>query len=185
MAPRKMLTKPVEKALRTDMTEALAQNRFALNPDQTIDDVIEYIRAGIKSGMYQPGLTFNDFFASLTGEQQPADTASSGDDAFPQGAVETAKAEVEEPIDDLAGWLELYRKAKAKIDEAKEIAERAKGRITERLGDKTTATVDGKPVATWTWVQQNKFDSTKFKVEHTDLYEQYTKASTHRRFDLK
>ena len=36
----------------------------------------------------------------------------------------------------------------------------------------------------WTSVTSNRFDTTGFKKTHKDLYEQYTKASTYKRFSI-
>ena len=38
---------------------------------------------------------------------------------------------------------------------------------------------------TWTEVSSDKFDSTAFKKEHSDLYEQYVKTSSYKRFTVK
>lgn len=191
MAPRKMLTKPVEKALRKDMQNAIDNGQLTLNENQTIDDVIEYIRAGIKNDTYWPGITFDEWYATLT--QEAPTQASSGDEATVAGsggesddsvdAEETEKAE----IDDLADWLTLYTKAKAKEAEAKEKAELAKRRITERLAERgaSVATIDGKAVATWTDVGQSYFDKKKFTSEYPDIADQFTTTRYHKRFDVK
>lgn len=38
---------------------------------------------------------------------------------------------------------------------------------------------------TWKEVTSDKFDSTSFKKEHNDLYEQYVKTSSYKRFTVK
>lgn len=182
MAPRKMLTKPVEKALRTDMQKAIDESRLTLNENQTIDDVIEYIRAGIKDDTYWPGITFEEWYATLT--QAPA---SSGDEVSGSGSDEQAPVSEETEIDDLAEWLTLYTKAKAKQKECEEKAELAKRRITERLAerDATVATINGQPVATWITVGQTYFDKKKCAEQHPEIIEEFTSTRYHKRFDVK
>lgn len=194
MAPRKMLTKPVEKALRKDMQKAIDDGRFMLNENQTIDDVIEYIRAEIKTNKYWPGITFDEFYATLTQDPVPA---SSGDDVSGSGTPsvneelnvpeESAAPSDQAEIDDLADWLTLYTKAKAKEKECQEKADLAKRRIAERLDERgaTVATIDGQPVATWTTVGQSYFDKKKFSSEYPDIADQFTTTRYHKRFDVK
>lgn len=179
MAPRKMLTKPVEAQLRIDMNAALEAGTFILNEDQTVDAVIEHVRQGIKEDTYKPGVTFAELVAQWSGAE-----ASSGDDATAQEPA-PAEAEEPEPIDDLASWLDLYAKAKAKEKQSKEMADLAKAKITERLGDKTQATIGGQLVATWNWVESTRFDKGKLKAEHPEIVEQYTVPNPTRRFELK
>lgn len=222
MAKRKMLTKPVAAQLHKDMNEALAAGTFALNEGQTIDDVIEHVRQGIKTDEYQPGVTFAELLKHWSGAE-----ASSGDDAtakFNQAAAEAIESgelhlgsmtperlqqyydenpdardrdreagwpwgapagEDTEPIDDLASWVDLMAKAKAKVKQAQEMADMAKAKITERLGDKTQGTVGGKVVATYNWIDSTYFDKKKLAAEHPDLVEKYTRPNPSRRFELK
>jgi predicted phage-related endonuclease len=42
----------------------------------------------------------------------------------------------------------------------------------------------GQYIARFTTVLSNRFDSTTFKREHADLYKQYTRQSTSRRFSI-
>lgn len=184
----KMLTKPVEKVFREDMAAAIEADAFRLQENQSADDLIEFIKQGIKDGTYQPGLTFADFYVTLGGD--PA-TLPGGkveapieQEAAPQGAIATAEAEVSEPIDDLAGYLKVIAKANAKIAEANEIKDRAKDVIKARMGDKEKATVDGKIVATYVTVKATKFLKDKLAEEHPEIVEQYTVPAPHRRFNL-
>lgn len=209
MAKRRMLTKPVEKALRANMEQAISDDKLTLNENQTVDDVIEYIRAGIRSGQYEPGITFEEWYATLT----PA-PASSGDEAGATGsesvedvntqfnqavkdAVDSGELHLgvdvdnlpqdAEPIDDLASWYELMVKAKAKVNEAQEMFDLAKKRVIERLTEagKTKAAINGRVVATYTEVSRRQFNKTKFSAEYPDLAEQFTYLQTTHRFDLK
>jgi predicted phage-related endonuclease len=186
-----MLTKPVAQALRDDMAKAIDAGKFALNEGQTIEDVIEYIRDGIKQHTFEPGITFDEFYLKLIGGA-PSAGASSGDDAA-VAEEETTGPKDTVDIGDLYSWLDLYKKAKRKIEESKEVAETAKKKITARLeevadtttGKAITASIEGKPVAAWIWVNATRFNMDKFKAEHPDLHEQYTVPNPHRRFDLK
>lgn len=181
---RRMLTKPVEKALRADMETAVNENRLTLQENQTIDDVIEYIKQGIKTDQYEPGITFDEWYATLT----PA-PASSGDEAGAAGSDsdEEAVPEDAEPVDDIADWYQLMIAAKAKIDEAQEMFDLAKKRYIERLTEtgKTKATIGGRVVATYTEVSRRQFNKKKFEAEYPDLCEAFTSIQTTHRFDLK
>lgn len=189
--PRKMLTKPVEKAFREDMAAAIEAGSFALNENQHPDDIITLVKDGIKDDTYQPGLTFKDFYIMLGGDPAALPGGEAGSPTLePQGAIEQALEEVSEPIDDISGYLEVVARAKAKIEEAKAILERAKDVIKTRIGDKKHATItgpDGKPqiVATLTWVNATRFDKDKLEAENPGIVERYTVPNPHQRLDFK
>lgn len=195
--PRKMLTKPVEQAFRQDMAAAIEANAFALNTDanQSADDIITAIKAGIKDGTYQPGITFTDYYVSLGGvaEALPGGEAqpTTGPDAAaePQGAIAAAQDEVSVNLDPAAQYLAVIKKAKARIAEFKSYQEEAENQLKALLGDKTQGVItgdDGKPVVavTYDWVNATRFDKEKLEADNPGIVERYTTPSPHRRFRL-
>lgn len=71
------------------------------------------------------------------------------------------------------------------IEEANTEAEAIKDIIKTEMTVRDTdeITIDVFKVR-WTTVQSNRFDTAAFKATHKDLYQQYTKASTTRRFSV-
>lgn len=65
--------------------------------------------------------------------------------------------------------------------EAEALTDKLKAAMTER--GEETLTGDGWK-ASWKNVSSTRFDSKSFKADHTDLYAQYSKATTTTRFTL-
>ena len=76
---------------------------------------------------------------------------------------------------------QIKEETKALADEEDSI----KARIMSAMADAETATLDGITVCTWKGSTTNRFDSKAFKEAQPDLYKQYTKATTGRRFLVK
>jgi predicted phage-related endonuclease len=68
------------------------------------------------------------------------------------------------PIDELKGWLAIYREAKNAIAKAEEAAQMAREKIEDALGDDEVGTIDGEPVVRWTFVRSERFDQKKAKA---------------------
>lgn len=86
--------------------------------------------------------------------------------------------EMESKIAKLQEWEELEKEAKAEADALRnEIKAEMLNRETEEL----TA---GKFIVRWTSVLTQRFDSTTFKKEHTEMYKLYTKQTASRRFSI-
>lgn len=71
------------------------------------------------------------------------------------------------------------------IEEAAAEADAIKNAIKAEMDARGTEemTIDVFKVR-WITVQSNRFDATAFKATHKDLYQQYTKTSTTRRFSV-
>jgi len=69
------------------------------------------------------------------------------------------------------------------IEEAQAELEAAKDAIKAHMGTAEEIVADEYKIR-WTTVTSARFDTTAFKKTHTDLYEQYTKPSTTRRFTI-
>lgn len=50
------------------------------------------------------------------------------------------------------------------------------------LEEATEEMTVGKHIVRWTTTLSNRFDTTTFKKEHAEMYKQYTKQTTSRRF---
>lgn len=74
---------------------------------------------------------------------------------------------------------ELKRMAEELATEITSIEDEIKAEMTARSVNEMAVDVFK---IRWTPVTSNRFDSTAFKKAHADLYEQYTKQTTSRRF---
>ena len=87
--------------------------------------------------------------------------------------------------------IELTSKVK-ELKELKMMAEELAAEITtiedtikaEMTARETDELITGEYKIRWKKVVSNRFDTTAFKKTHTDLYEQYTKATETRRFTV-
>lgn len=86
--------------------------------------------------------------------------------------------EIVSKIEALKEWEQLAAEAAAEIENLKDAIKREmECRGVEELPA-------GQYVARFTTVLTNRFDSTAFKREHSDLYKAFTKQSTSRRFSI-
>lgn len=73
---------------------------------------------------------------------------------------------------------EQHKSINSEIKALKDQDEMVKNQIAKSLSDKTTlVNMDGERLVTWKVQTSNRFDSTKFKSEKPELYQQYTKTS--------
>ena len=86
--------------------------------------------------------------------------------------------EIETKIRKMQEWEQLAADAKA---EAEALRDEIKA---EMLAQQTEEMTAGKFIVRWTSVLSNRFDTTTFKREHAEMYKQYTKQSTSRRFSV-
>lgn len=75
-------------------------------------------------------------------------------------------------------WEELSEQAKA---EAEAIRDKIKG---EMIARETEELIAGRYIVRWTSVTSNRFDSSAFKREHGDLYKDYVKQVSSKRFSV-
>lgn len=81
--------------------------------------------------------------------------------------------------------LNQYEKAKDAEKAAKEQKEAAENRIKLLLGETESAlSPDGRRIF-WKSIVSNRFDSKTFQKEHDQLYRDYCKSSSYRKFELK
>ena len=79
-----------------------------------------------------------------------------------------------------------YTDAKRREKEAKEQAEQAGFAVKKAMGDQTALADEfGTVLATWNPRPSSRFDTTRFRKEHPELAEQYTKKSQTRTFNIK
>lgn len=82
---------------------------------------------------------------------------------------------------ELTGKIKELRELQSLIEEAQAEAEAIRDTIKAHMGDSEELRA-GEYKITWKPVTSARFDSTAFKATHRDLYEQYTKQQTTRRF---
>ena len=86
--------------------------------------------------------------------------------------------EIESKVAKLQEWEAMAEEAKA---EAEALKDEIKAEMLIRNTEELEA---GKHIICWTSILSNRFDTTAFKREHGDMYKQYTKQSTSRRFSI-
>lgn len=87
-------------------------------------------------------------------------------------------------IADLADAREAYRRAKIEIRKWQDVADAAKGKITERLGDAEIGTVDGYVVLTYKRSTRTTVDTKRLREDMGDLLAPYLRTSEVRSFEL-
>lgn len=86
--------------------------------------------------------------------------------------------EIANKIAKLQEWEALAEEAKAEIESLKDEIK------TEMLARNTEELEAGQYICRWTSVLTNRFDTTAFKKEHEEMYKQYTKQTSSRRFSI-
>ena len=86
--------------------------------------------------------------------------------------------EMESKIAKLQEWEALAEEAKA---EAEALRDEIKAEMLTRDTEEMEA---GRFIVRWTSVLSNRFDTTTFKKEHAEMYKQYTKQTSSRRFSI-
>lgn len=86
--------------------------------------------------------------------------------------------ELENKIKKMQEWEALAEEAKA---EAEALKDEIKAEMLAQNADEMTA---GRYICRWTSVLSNRFDTTTFKKEHSEMYKQYTKQTSSRRFSI-
>ena len=81
-------------------------------------------------------------------------------------------------IEALNEWEALMEEAKA---EAEAIRDSIKAEMLEQESEELEA---GAYIIRWTSVLTNRFDTTAFKKEHNDLYKEFTKQISSKRFSI-
>jgi putative phage-type endonuclease len=81
-------------------------------------------------------------------------------------------------------WINEYQEAQEIEKEMATRKNEVANKLKAMLGNSEIGTLD-KRIVSWKNVETDKFDTTSFKVEHPDLYSQYLKKSSYRRFIIK
>lgn len=86
--------------------------------------------------------------------------------------------EITSIIDKLKEWEAIQAEAAAEVEALKD---QVKAEMNNRGVEELEA---GQYIARFTTVLSNRFDTTCFKREHGEMYKQYTKQTTTRRFSV-
>lgn len=81
-------------------------------------------------------------------------------------------------IEALNEWEALLEEAKVEVEALRDSIK------AEMLAQDTEELEVGTYIIRWTSVLSNRFDSTSFKKEHADLYKEFTKQVSSRRFSI-
>jgi predicted phage-related endonuclease len=81
--------------------------------------------------------------------------------------------------------IESLRVIKTRITELEAEKEGIEAQIKLTLGDATTLTLDGKPVATWKAQDRSTLDTKALRQAHPQLAESFTRTNPHRVLLLK
>lgn len=93
------------------------------------------------------------------------------------------KASIELP-DEAKELIDQYEVAQAEEKRIGEVKDLAANKLKAMLADNETGSV-GNRLVSWKEVKSERFDAKTLKVEHPDLYSQYLKESSYRRFAVK
>lgn len=86
---------------------------------------------------------------------------------------------------ELVKKIEELKEWEALLEEAQTAAEAIKDEIKAEMIAQETEELDcGSYIVRWTSVLSNRFDSTSFKKVYADLYKEYTKQVTSKRFSI-
>ena len=86
---------------------------------------------------------------------------------------------------EITSKIEALKEWEALLEEAKAEAEALRDEIKQEMLNRDTEELEaGTYIVRWTSVLTNRFDSTNFKKEHGDLYQQYIKQTASRRFSI-
>lgn len=88
------------------------------------------------------------------------------------------KTEMINTVKTLSEWEVLLTEAQAQVEFYRD---QLKAEMTERDVEELDL---GEYIIRWTSILSNRFDSTAFKKEHSDLYKQFTKQTASRRFTI-
>ena len=86
--------------------------------------------------------------------------------------------EIETKVAALQEWEAIAEEARA---EAEAIRDQIKAEMLSRDTEELEA---GRFIVRWTSVLSSRFDTTAFKKEHAEMYRQYTRQSSSRRFTV-
>lgn len=81
-------------------------------------------------------------------------------------------------IEQLKEWEAILEEAQAEVEALKDSIK------NEMLEKDTEELMVGTYIIRWTSVLSNRFDSTAFKREHSDLYKEFTKQVSSKRFSI-
>lgn len=80
--------------------------------------------------------------------------------------------------------IEEYERAQEEEKEATQRKDRAANLIKQLLGDSEVGAIEGRTVS-WKTINADRLDSKTLKADHPELYNQYLKTSSYRRFSIK
>lgn len=86
--------------------------------------------------------------------------------------------EITNKLESLKEWEAILEEAKAEVENLKDLI---KAEMDKRGVEELEA---GTNIIRWTSVLSNRFDTTAFKREHSEMYKLYTKQTTSRRFSI-
>ena len=89
-----------------------------------------------------------------------------------------SKIELYYLIESLKEWEKVMEEAKAEADAIRDQIK------AELIAQETEEMEVGNYIVRYTSVLSNRFDTTSFKREHNDLYQQFTKQTASRRFSI-
>ena len=81
-------------------------------------------------------------------------------------------------IEQLKEWEAILEEAQAEVETLKDAIK------NEMLAKETEELIAGAYIIRWTSVLSTRFDSTAFKREHAELYKEFTKQVTSKRFSI-
>ena len=86
---------------------------------------------------------------------------------------------------ELISKIEALNEWEVLMEEAKNEAEALRDAIKAEMLEQNTEELEaGQYIVRWTSILSNRFDTTSFKKQHNDLYKEYTKQISSKRFSI-
>jgi predicted phage-related endonuclease len=80
--------------------------------------------------------------------------------------------------------IEVLRYVKTQKAKLKELEDAARAAVEDAMGSHDVGILDGEPAVHWTHFKEQRFDSSAFRDDNPELYEQYRTARPKRRFEV-
>jgi len=118
-----------------------------------------------------------------TGTPPPIDGSKASAELLNRLYPHATKEEIMLP-DEVMSLIEAYEEAREQEEIAHDLKETATNHLKNLLGDKERGSVGDRSVF-WQEVSTERFDSKLLKAEQPEIYSQYIKPSSYRRFQIK
>lgn len=87
-------------------------------------------------------------------------------------------------LESVRGEVEILRWVKEQQAKLKDAEKNARAAIEAAMGNAEVGLLDGEPAISWPTFKENRFDSSGFRADNPEMWEQYKAAQERRRFEV-